>query len=296
MQHNKIRNSLTALRLVVVVIGSVASGALVDAFAGNVSSEKAFDASKYATYSEERSKYLIPTSVGRSRDGGRSTERAEGHVPDDIYRAALSDPEFAEADRRMAFAYRQLMNSMTDVGRKSLRSLQLEWLKSRDVAVAAAPTRTQALKILISMTSTRFAALESSLQDNRCKPNLIGFDICEAAKRAAREVAKDLPTQLNKNMSIESVVAAGPNLLLKIRLHYERDYLSEIYRQNGLNEEAVDAYAKKAMSRSFESICLSKELNAFVNLGGGVDAKYEFLDGEYYHTTSVRSCDLTPRS
>ncbi len=128
----------------------------------------------------------------------------------------------------------------------------------------------------------------SSFAQTECTPNSIGYDVCNYGKKLASEMAPSLPMQLNKNMSLESIMAFKTTVQLIAQLHFDKKYLVELYAENGLKLSDFE----KAMTKSLDSMCAKgNPVGAFINLGGKLRYVYRFSDGEQFLTVEKTSCE-----
>lgn len=128
----------------------------------------------------------------------------------------------------------------------------------------------------------------ASFAQTGCTPNSIGYDICDKAKKLASEMAPSLPMQLNKNMSLESIMAFKTTVQFVAQLHFDKKYLVELYAQNGIKFSDFE----KALTKSVDSMCAKgNPVGAFIKLGGKFRYVYRFSDGEQFITVEKNSCE-----
>lgn len=137
------------------------------------------------------------------------------------------------------------------------------------------------------IATTLFILPIFSFANDLCFKNLIKEDMCAHASKIASEAGKSLPIKLNDNMSIISINAILNKLLFVARLNYNHEYLSSVY--NG--DMTVEKKLKSIMQNySKSSICTNKQTEAFVGLGGEIEYRYVFSDGNVFDTYTITSC------
>ena len=128
----------------------------------------------------------------------------------------------------------------------------------------------------------------SPFAQSECTPNSIGYDVCDYGKKLANEMAPSLPMQLNKNMSLESIMAFKATVQLVAQLHFDKKYLVNLYAENGLNLSDFE----KVMTKNVDGMCAKgNPVGAFIQLGGKLRYVYRFSDGEKFLTVEKASCD-----
>lgn len=126
-----------------------------------------------------------------------------------------------------------------------------------------------------------------SVANELCFQNAIKKDVCAYASGIASEVAKVLPIQLSDNMSIVSVDAISNKVVIVAQLDYNYDYLSSVY--NG--DIAFENKIKETMRiYSKSNICTDKQTSQFVSLGGEVEYKFVFNDGNIFDSYAITGC------
>lgn len=145
--------------------------------------------------------------------------------------------------------------------------------------------RALAIATLFSVVFTPLDAQTTS--SDACNANPINHDICESARQIQREIAPQLPQQLQQNVTLRSVMAHENTLSFVAMLHYEREVLENAVLQG--NRTMVDLAAQmQAMTEQF--VCSLPFGDAFIGLGGAVESIYQFIDGEAYLVIRIEEC------
>lgn len=145
------------------------------------------------------------------------------------------------------------------------------------------------IKLVRTITATVLFTLPIfSYANDICFKNLIKEDMCAYASKVASEAGKSLPIKLNDNMSIISVNSIFNKLLFVAHLNYNHEYLSKIYKGD-VNLERKLKDTMRNYSKS--SICTDRQTRAFVGLGGEIEYRYVFSDGNVFDTYAITSCE-----
>ena len=88
-------------------------------------------------------------------------------------------------------------------------------------------------------------------------------------------------------MSIVSINAIFNKLIFVAYLNYNHDYLSSTYNGDVSLENKL-----KGVMRNYSksSVCTNRQTNAFVGLGGEIEYRYVFSDGNIFDTYAITSC------
>ena len=114
------------------------------------------------------------------------------------------------------------------------------------------------------------------------------FDVCKKAREISDEMAKNLPMQLNKNLSIHKISAIHNMISITALLAYDKATLDAALKQSNISQKSMEEIM---MNSAKDSICISTpETNAFIGLGGAVQYIYKFIDGTTYSTINIESC------
>ncbi|HCN3290395.1 hypothetical protein ACYAZR_09800 [Klebsiella pneumoniae] len=126
-----------------------------------------------------------------------------------------------------------------------------------------------------------------SVANELCFKNLIREDMCAYASKIASESGKVLPIKLSDNMSIVSINAIFNKLIFVAYLNYNHDYLSSTYNGDISLEKKL-----KGVMRNYSksSVCTNRQTSAFVGLGGEIEYRYVFSDGNIFDTYAITSC------
>ncbi|PMJ98404.1 hypothetical protein [Vibrio sp. 10N.261.55.A7] len=110
------------------------------------------------------------------------------------------------------------------------------------------------------------------------------------AAKIVKENVKNLPVQLNANMSMESMVhLSGGGISTNTRLKYTMADLAIIAQQQGVKldleamKNAMETQAKSTMCNSTD-----RETKDFIRVGGWYKINYVFIDGNVLHTFTVK--------
>lgn len=127
-----------------------------------------------------------------------------------------------------------------------------------------------------------------AMANEDCIKGLTKIDMCAKAREFSNEFAKQLPMQMNKNMTWESVSSLNTTIQGVIRFSYDRKFLGEKYKQAGIPISA----GKQAMQKSASNLCQEgSPTRAFIELGGTFRYIYLFIDGEQFTEVDVSSCN-----
>ncbi|HEA2991436.1 TPA: hypothetical protein RVQ02_004336 [Escherichia coli] len=127
-----------------------------------------------------------------------------------------------------------------------------------------------------------------SFANDICFKNLINEDMCAHANKIASEAGKSLPIKLNDNMSIVSINAILNKLLVVAHLNHNNSYLSKVYNGDVTLENKL-----KSVMRNYSksSICSNRQMKAFIHLGGEIEYRYVFSDGNIFDTYAITNCE-----
>lgn len=126
-----------------------------------------------------------------------------------------------------------------------------------------------------------------SVANELCFNNLINEDMCAHANKIASEGSKQTPIQLNDNISIVSINSILNRVILVARLNY--DYLSLT-----TNHDITLEHKTKELIRNLSKykICTNRQTRAFIHLGGEVEYRYVFSDGNIFDAYTITSCEI----
>jgi len=147
------------------------------------------------------------------------------------------------------------------------------------------------LLFLVCSYSTSFAKEVTDLKDE-CKPNLIGFDVCQKVKEVADNMAPQLPMKMSSRISIDRVVALQKKLILTAILSYDENYLKSEVQKGGIT---MDELLNNLKNGTAKIVCQPKSTTAaLVNLGAQIQYQYYFRDMTPYAVVDIdrSACQL----
>lgn len=125
-------------------------------------------------------------------------------------------------------------------------------------------------------------------QSDPCKPNLIDVDVCERVSQLQKALAQQLPQKMSNDLVWEKVAAFGPELMVYVRLTYDRSYLQSQATSAGVPMEGLD---QKMREMTVMNVCSQDVTRALIELGGAINYFYMFEDGESYLSIPIEACD-----
>lgn len=147
------------------------------------------------------------------------------------------------------------------------------------------------MNILI-FTSTAFvvgfACNVARAQDPECFAVGSNFNVCDFAKRFQEETAPELPMAVSGDMTMDSVIALGPEITFGVRWPSAWEQLQA---RMVLNDMTLEDVSKKLQVNADNAVCSAKTLRAFVTLGGKVAYAYRSSDGHMIYTAKVETCE-----
>lgn len=112
-------------------------------------------------------------------------------------------------------------------------------------------------------------------------------DTCRFADQLRAEMAKALPMQMSETMALRQVSQFQNHLNLYIWLGYNRDYLMEIYKPQGLSlNDAKIALRKFAKNYG----CSAPAWTFWIERGLVLNFYYQFIDGDLLTSFAIDSC------
>ena len=152
------------------------------------------------------------------------------------------------------------------------------------------PAMTHITRALVTVLSLAFTPLAAQTADSDfCNENPTNSEICERAQQYQREIAPQLPQQMQQNLTFRSVGADKNIITLFVMLHYEREVLEDAVSQGNRTMDGI-AIQMKAFAKN--SVCSQSLTEEFISLGGVVDYIYQFIDGATYLHFRVDDCQL----
>lgn len=146
-----------------------------------------------------------------------------------------------------------------------------------------------AILAALTMTGPHVANAQSA---DECFPNLIKFDVCSEAKKMQAEMAKSLPMEVSRNMTLMTAAAFGPRLELNVVWHMTGSTLNNMLVDNGMTHDQLVS----RMEQSTRTIvCGQKQPSAaFVRLGGQI--QYIYITNDYIPIASptITQCPPEP--
>lgn len=150
-----------------------------------------------------------------------------------------------------------------------------------DVEVMYAPT----IAITRRFGEQMAAAILRPTNTN-CEPGAV--NLCNLARQASNEFAKELPIQLDRDMRISRVAPAGAAIIFYIDLSYTNEQFDQRLRNTGtLRSRALDAMTEATR----DSLCKTNSaIRSLLEQGVRVQYQYRGSDGKLVAQLSVDSC------
>jgi len=133
------------------------------------------------------------------------------------------------------------------------------------------------------------ADLANKLQERiyESKKALPSYDVNGAAKKIADVMADKLPMKMSRNEVIEKVFSIRNTLIFVVLFKYDKQYLIKITKQSGITMGDLNAKESEIVKTH---ICSSKETRNFVNQGGVIQYRFQFIDGSPYLKIKIDHC------
>jgi hypothetical protein len=145
-------------------------------------------------------------------------------------------------------------------------------------------TTTAFLLLFVIGYGTSFAKESAGLKDE-CKPNLIGFDVCQKVREVADNMAPQLPMRMSSEILIDKVIALQKMLILTAILSYDESYLKAEVQKGGITMEDLLNNLKKATAKI---VCQPKSATAaLIRLGAQIQYRYYFHDMTPYAVVDI---------
>jgi len=125
-------------------------------------------------------------------------------------------------------------------------------------------------------------------QDSECFVAGSDFNVCDFAKRFQAEIAPELPMAVSGDMTMDSVIALGPEITFGVRWPSSWEQLQARMELNGKTLEDI---SMQLQVNADNAVCSAKTLRAFVTLGGKVAYAYRSSDGHMIFTATVETCE-----
>lgn len=124
-------------------------------------------------------------------------------------------------------------------------------------------------------------------QPEECFSKYTRVNVCEHARRFQQAVAPNLPMRISAEVTIVSVMAAGPMISMNAQWSMDARALDQALIASNVTKDELrrkmDLYAKNF-------VCSDNILAAFVRLGGKIAHTYATTDKHNIHNTLVETC------
>ena len=130
-------------------------------------------------------------------------------------------------------------------------------------------------------------ASHAGAQQQMCTNNIIDYNICDEAKRIAKEDGEHLPQALSETVTLLSLTAEGNVLTTTVQLQYDRTYFELALIKEGQTYEDIK---RRMFNNSKDISCMSEPTRAFIGLGGHTRFEYQFKDGDFLFDFYVSVC------
>lgn len=144
------------------------------------------------------------------------------------------------------------------------------------------------LALSFTMLLTLAVSSVAHAQDPECFVAGSNFDVCDFAKRFQEETAPELPMAVSGDMTMDSVIALGPEVTFGVRWPSGWEQLQA---RMVLNDKTLEDVSKQLQVNAENAVCSAKTLRAFVTLGGKVAYAYRTSDGHMIYTARVENCE-----
>lgn len=150
----------------------------------------------------------------------------------------------------------------------------------------SAKRRAFRLFVLASLTLT--ASPSARAQDEpECFSRYTKTNVCEFARKTQAAMAPSLPATDSSSIRIESIVAIGPMLAIDVVWLMTRSELDHLLIANGMPTGGLSGRMEQMATNA---ACITKELAAFVRLGGQIRWVVKTADNTPIHSPMVTSC------
>ena len=113
------------------------------------------------------------------------------------------------------------------------------------------------------------------------------YNICQTAKTIQKEMAKNTPQKISKNILMRSVTVFDNQLTINAMLLYDKQFLEDAVRKGNRTMSSINSQMKET---TIKYICSTSDLSRFIKEGGKLSYQYQFNDGEKYLSIHIRSC------
>ena len=139
-----------------------------------------------------------------------------------------------------------------------------------------------------SLVIALFVSSIAHAQDSECFVAGSDFNVCDFAKRFQVETAPELPMAVSGDMTMDSVIALGPEITFGVRWPSSWEQLQARMELNGKTLEDVSL---QLQVNADSAVCSAKTLRAFVTLGEKVSYAYRSSAGHMIYTAKVETCE-----
>jgi hypothetical protein len=144
------------------------------------------------------------------------------------------------------------------------------------------------MKIILTLIACLFVtSAHAAEEDPSCFSPVMGFNVCDAARKLQAAGATMLPQKMNANLTIVSVIAAGPRLIFTAMWRLSKADMEATQQQGGFTRDQWSANIQQATQNS---VCSGRATAAFVRLGGQVQYLYMTSDGFRAFEPLVERC------
>lgn len=133
-----------------------------------------------------------------------------------------------------------------------------------------------------------WAGTSALAEQETCFAEGSDFNVCEYAKRLQAEAAVELPMTISSDLTMDAVIASGPELTFGVRW---KSNWEQLQAKMILNNKDIDALSYELQANADNAVCSSKMMRAFVTLGGRIAYAYRSSDGHNFFTARVSKCE-----
>lgn len=145
-------------------------------------------------------------------------------------------------------------------------------------------------KILSAIALVVFATQVRAADGPECFSKYTKMNICQYAREAQQKMAENLPMKINQNLTMSTVIAVGPRMVMTANFQMTEAQAQEFARSRGFS---MEKWSERIDDATRNTVCASEQLKAFVGLGGQIQYVYRTLDGQQIFAPKVSSCNPT---
>ena len=112
-------------------------------------------------------------------------------------------------------------------------------------------------------------------------------DVEALAKYVQVNLSKNLPQKISQNMTLTEVIAINDMVMLNALLSYDREFLENKLNSVGNTMQNFKYHFPQVVKKG---VCTNEALLKFVRMGGKINYRYSFSDGENFLTIRIRRC------